>query len=70
MPRRRDPDRSRLEDMVLLYQEKQVAVPQPRFGSHEAMGLDGDVCTDRYSRFGAYGYDDDSQEDVHELVLR
>ena len=56
--------------MVLVYQGKQVAVPQPRFGSHEAMGLDGDVCMDHYSRFGAYGYDDDSQEDVHELVLR
>lgn len=63
-PRGRDLDRTRFEDMVLVYKGKQVAFPQPRFGSHKAMDLDGDVCSDRYSRFGAYGYDDDSQDDV------
>lgn len=50
--------------MVLVYKGKQVSFPESRFGSHEAMGLDGDVCTDRYSRLGAYGHDDDSEEDV------
>lgn len=50
--------------MVLVYKGKQLGFPESRFGSHEAMDLDGDICTDRYSRFGAYGYDDDSDEDV------
>lgn len=63
-PRGRNVDRSRAEDMVLVYKGKQVGFPESRFGSYEAMGLDGDVCTDRYSRFGAYGYDEDSIEDV------
>ncbi|KAJ5679340.1 hypothetical protein N7462_007584 [Penicillium macrosclerotiorum] len=63
-PRGRNLDRARFEDMVLVYKGKQIGFPESRFGSHEAMGLDGDVCTDRYSRFGAYGYDDDSEEDV------
>lgn len=57
-------DRSRAEDMALVYKGKQAGFPESRFGSYDAMGLDGDVCTDRYSRFGAYGYDEDSLEDV------
>jgi hypothetical protein len=28
------------------------------------MDLDGDVCTDRYSRFGAYGFDEDGEDKV------
>jgi hypothetical protein len=30
--------------------------PAPAFGSFEAVGLDNNVCFDRYSRLGAYGY--------------
>lgn len=63
-PRGRDLDRTRLEDMMLVYKGSQIGFPEPQFGSYEAMGQDGNVCTDRYSRFGAYGYDDTSEEDV------
>lgn len=28
------------------------------FGSHEEIGLDPNVCYDRYSRYGLYGYDE------------
>lgn len=61
-PRGRDLDRTRAEDMVLVYKGKQAGFPESRFGSYEAMGLDGDVCTARYSRYGAYGFDEDSDE--------
>lgn len=50
--------------MMLVYRGQQTDFPQARFGSYSAMGLDGDVCTDRYSRFGAYGYDEDSIDGV------
>ncbi|KAL4895304.1 hypothetical protein BDV59DRAFT_211635 [Aspergillus ambiguus] len=30
--------------------------PFPIFGSYDSIGLDGNVCFDRYSRYGAYGY--------------
>ncbi|KAJ5730081.1 uncharacterized protein N7483_004589 [Penicillium malachiteum] len=63
-PRGRDLDRTRPEDMVMVYKGKQVGFPANSFGSYEAMGLDGDVCTDRYSRFGAYGYDQEHFYDV------
>ena len=63
-PRGRLLDRMKSEDMVHVYKGKQVAFPEPSFGSYAAMGLDGDVCTDRYSRFGAYGYDEASDEIV------
>ncbi|RDW76289.1 DUF3405 domain-containing protein [Aspergillus mulundensis] len=32
--------------------------PYPMFGSYSALGLDGSSCTTRFSRLGAYGYDD------------
>lgn len=63
-PRGRDLDRTRSEDMMLVYKGKQIGFPESQFGSHEAMGLDGNVCTDRYSRFGAYGYDEKSEEEI------
>lgn len=33
--------------------------PAPKFGSFEALGLDGKVCFDRFSRYGAYGLEND-----------
>ncbi|KAJ6004542.1 hypothetical protein N7522_006187 [Penicillium canescens] len=57
-------DRKRPEDMVQVYKGQQTGFPEPRFGSYEAMDLDGDVCTDRYSRFGAYGFDEDGEDEV------
>lgn len=50
--------------MVHVYKGRQTGFPSSSFGSYEALGLDGDVCTDRYSRFGAYGFDEESEEDV------
>ncbi|CAG8876393.1 unnamed protein product [Penicillium nalgiovense] len=63
-PRGRDLDRRSAEDMVQVYKGQQAGFPAPRFGSYEALDLDGNVCTDRYSRFGAYGYDDDGEDEV------
>ncbi|KAJ5350033.1 hypothetical protein N7541_007760 [Penicillium brevicompactum] len=34
------------------------------FGSHEAIGLDHNVCVDRYSRYGPYGLDEFTDADV------
>ncbi|KAJ6161211.1 hypothetical protein N7470_004607 [Penicillium chermesinum] len=63
-PRGRDLDRTKTEDMMLVYKGKQLGFPEPVFGSYEAIGLDGEVCTDRYSRYGAYGHDEESEEDI------
>lgn len=57
-------DRRSAEDMVQVYKGQQAGFPAPGFGSYEALGLDGNVCTDRYSRFGAYGYDEDGEDEV------
>lgn len=63
-PRGRYLDRKSPEDMMQVYKGQQAGFPAPRFGSHEALDLDGDVCTDRYSRFGAYGYDQHGGDEV------
>lgn len=34
------------------------------FGSHKAIGIDHNVCVDRYSRYGSYGLDEFGVEDV------
>jgi hypothetical protein len=47
-----------------VYKGQQAGFPRPKFGSYEALDLDGDVCTDRYSRFGVYGYDQDGEDEV------
>ncbi|KAI9829675.1 MAG: hypothetical protein M1819_006046 [Sarea resinae] len=44
-------------DEVLAYTGLPVGFPAPTFGSFEAVGFDGDVCFDRFSRYGAYGFD-------------
>ncbi|KAJ6014320.1 hypothetical protein N7540_008911 [Penicillium herquei] len=36
--------------------------PPPMFGSYEAWKLDNRFCTNRYSRYGAYGYEDDTEK--------
>ncbi|KAJ5899188.1 hypothetical protein N7495_003932 [Penicillium taxi] len=63
-PRGRDLDRISSEDMMLVYKGKQDGFPSPKIGSYEAMDLDGDVCADKYSRFGAYGFDEDETEEI------
>lgn len=50
--------------MIQVYRGQQDGFPAPAFGSYEALGLDAEVCTDRYSRFGAYGYDEDSEDEM------
>ncbi|GAB1201896.1 hypothetical protein APSETT445_000491 [Aspergillus pseudonomiae] len=48
--------------MVLVYPGVQKDFPSSLIGSYAATGLDSSVCTDRYSRLGAYGYGDDQQQ--------
>lgn len=55
-PRGKNLDRRRSEDMVLVYRGNQKGFPFPMFGSHEALELDGNVCADRCTRWGAYGF--------------
>jgi hypothetical protein len=50
--------------MMQVYKGNQQGFPIPGFGSHEAIGVDGNVCADRYSRLGLYGYDDDEEYEV------
>lgn len=66
-PRGRYLDRRLPEDMVQVYEGKQRGFPSPGFGSYEAMGLDGNVCADRYSRLGLYGYGDNEAYDGREF---
>ncbi|KAJ5138677.1 uncharacterized protein N7515_003525 [Penicillium bovifimosum] len=63
-PRGRYLDRKSPEDMMQVYKGKQAGFPEPKFGSYEALDLDGDVCTDRYSRLGVYGYDQHGGDEV------
>ncbi|KAG5301142.1 hypothetical protein I7I48_01055 [Histoplasma ohiense] len=44
-----------LDDQVGVYLGD-LGFPEPMFGSHEAVGFNGDVFFDRYTRYGAYGY--------------
>ena len=45
------------EDLVWAYKGVPVDFPPPDVGSYDAVGLDGDVCFDRFSRLGSYGMD-------------
>ncbi|KAI9888742.1 MAG: hypothetical protein M1814_006474 [Vezdaea aestivalis] len=53
---------SSLDDMVMAYSGIPSGFPAPSFGSFEVVGLDNNVCFDRYSRLGAYGYGEDDYE--------
>ncbi|KAH8890730.1 hypothetical protein GQ53DRAFT_721540 [Thozetella sp. PMI_491] len=55
-PRGKILDRKKVDDTMLVYRGNQKDFPFPMFGSHEALGLDPNVCTDRCSRYRAYGY--------------
>ncbi|XHG06076.1 hypothetical protein AWENTII_009285 [Aspergillus wentii] len=63
-PRGTDLDRTSPEDMISVYRGNQREFPYPMFGSQEAMGVDPNVCSDRYSRYGPYGYDEDNHQTV------
>ncbi|KAL1967124.1 hypothetical protein VTN77DRAFT_3415 [Rasamsonia byssochlamydoides] len=57
-------DRTNPEDMMFGYRWNVSAFPSPVFGSYEAVPLDRSICTDRYSRYGAYGYGEREQGEV------
>ncbi|KAJ5092491.1 hypothetical protein NUU61_007361, partial [Penicillium alfredii] len=61
-PRGKTLDRTRSEDMMSVYPGTQQGFPRPVFGSQEALGLRSDVCTDRYGRYGPYGFGDNEPE--------
>ncbi|TQB69431.1 hypothetical protein MPDQ_001867 [Monascus purpureus] len=45
-----------LDDQVGVYIGIPEGFPEPMFGSHKAVGLDGRISFDRYTRYGAYGF--------------
>ncbi|KAL4820355.1 hypothetical protein BDW67DRAFT_172598 [Aspergillus spinulosporus] len=55
-PRGRTLNRRNYQDMVLAYPGIQKDIPIPIFGSYNALGIDGNTCTTRFSRLSAYGY--------------
>ncbi|KAE8354742.1 hypothetical protein BDV28DRAFT_155997 [Aspergillus coremiiformis] len=63
-PRGKELDRTNREDMMSVYRGTQRDFPLPMFGSYEALGLDGNVCADRYSRLAAYGYGADADKAI------
>lgn len=53
------------DDEVQVYQGVPPGFPKVFAGGYDVIGLDDDVCFDRYSRYGPYGYGDDMfPEDV------
>ncbi|KAF4220253.1 hypothetical protein CNMCM8980_004399 [Aspergillus fumigatiaffinis] len=48
-----------LDDQVGVYVGVPHEFPSPMFGSHEAVGFNGQVSFDRYTRYGAYGFGED-----------
>ncbi|KAH1271575.1 hypothetical protein KXV81_006441 [Aspergillus fumigatus] len=51
-----------LDDQVGVYVGIPHEFPSPMFGSHEAVGFNGQVSFDRYTRYGAYGF---GEEESH-----
>ncbi|PYI04603.1 hypothetical protein BO78DRAFT_462447 [Aspergillus sclerotiicarbonarius CBS 121057] len=45
-----------LDDQVGVYVGVPEGFPMPMLGSHDAIGFDGALSFDRYSRYGAYGF--------------
>ncbi|KAL3440888.1 hypothetical protein BJX65DRAFT_289615 [Aspergillus insuetus] len=50
------------DDMVIAYNGLQEDFPFPKYGSYEALGLDGYSCTTRFSRLGLYGNNDSASD--------
>ncbi|KAJ5161152.1 hypothetical protein N7492_006544, partial [Penicillium capsulatum] len=59
-PRGVDLDRTDPRDMTSVYPGIQKEFPRPKLGGFDNIGLDGQVCADRKSRFGIYGLGEDS----------
>jgi hypothetical protein len=47
------------DDEVQVYKGIPKGFPKVYAGGYDVVGLDGDVCFDRYSRYGPYGFGDD-----------
>ncbi|KAK7555245.1 hypothetical protein IWX49DRAFT_625669 [Phyllosticta citricarpa] len=60
-PRGKLLNESRL-DLVTAYPDISPNFPKPSIGSIEALGLDANVCFDRYGRYGAYGFGADEYD--------
>ncbi|KAJ4293318.1 hypothetical protein N0V90_008600 [Kalmusia sp. IMI 367209] len=57
------------DDEVRVYRGVPASFPKVFAGGYDAVGLDGDVCFDRYSRYGPYGFGDDVYpEDVEDWI--
>jgi hypothetical protein len=53
------------DDEVQVYRGVPKSFPKVFAGGYDVIGLDGDVCFDRYSRYGPYGFGDEKfPEDV------
>ena len=47
---------------ILAYQGHPKSFPDPGFGSYEALGMDGNLCFERDTRMGPYGYQQNASE--------
>ncbi|KAJ5373946.1 hypothetical protein N7517_005952 [Penicillium concentricum] len=52
------------------YRWNQSEFPTPIFGSYEAWNLDGDLCVDPSSRYGAYSYEVKAQDNTASRTLK
>ncbi|KAJ5782801.1 hypothetical protein N7457_004575 [Penicillium paradoxum] len=55
-------DRRNTETAMRGFYWNQSDFPAPIFGSYKAWKLDASICTDRYSRYAAYGYAEEDKE--------
>ncbi|KAH7042681.1 hypothetical protein B0J12DRAFT_205816 [Macrophomina phaseolina] len=49
-------------DLVKAYPEVSSQFPKPSTGTIEGLGLDANICFDRYGRYGAYGFGADEYD--------
>ncbi|KAL4736493.1 hypothetical protein BDV11DRAFT_207556 [Aspergillus similis] len=68
-PQGRSLGRGNVEDMVLAYPGVQNGFPYPKYGSYEALGLDGYTCTTRNSRLAAYGYSESGSNSTADPIV-
>ncbi|KAI9807987.1 MAG: hypothetical protein M1825_005294 [Sarcosagium campestre] len=54
--------RTKIDDQVMAYDGVPEDQSQPALGSYRALGIDANVCFDRYSRYGTYGFGIDDAE--------
>ncbi|OCK82188.1 hypothetical protein K432DRAFT_349527 [Lepidopterella palustris CBS 459.81] len=52
------------DDQIHAYRGLPKGFPEVMTGGFEVVGIEGDVCFDRYSRYGPYGFTDEDAENV------